>query len=632
MYRVIGHIRWLNFGFGLYLAGLGVLFPATASGLGKVRNPFACKINSDKSPAQTSRGQYLMVASAHPEASAAGCKVLLQGGTAADAAIAVQMVLSVVEPQSSGLGGGSIILYYDRAKKQIRFFDGLSVAPQAVTAGLLTPTEDEQKELGVGLFGPSAFSSGRSVGVPGTVAVLDLVHREFGAKPWKTLFDRSIELAEEGFSIAPYLFEIMSEPMGELHRCAYPDLGARYCTENQPLPIGTKVSNPKLGEALKVIREGGASAFYDPQGSIASAIVDRVGQGEYKLGIEDGKPASIPGLLSAKDFSLYQATERLPLCADLLDRTICTAAPPSFGGISVLYQIHLMERGHVKDTRFGSVARVHLGLEASRLAQLDRRAYIGDPKYSELLVEEILYPAYLDARFTLFSPDEAIGMVKPGDLDEEVSAISENMDEMTEEAIVENDTTSHISIVDEYGNAISMTTTLNASFGAHMEAMGITLNNAQTNFTRIDSLSFGQQVNGMEPGKRPRTSMAPTMVISQANELELVVGAAGGSSIPDYVVQTILGVTLDGLSPQQAVSLPHWSGQTTVANCSGHTDALSALEDGKTPELIFGSLESLGHPCVRPILLRSGLTAISLTEEGLLGGADPRRDGAAIGF
>jgi gamma-glutamyltranspeptidase/glutathione hydrolase len=555
-----------------------------------------------------------MVAAANPLAAEAGCRVLAGGGTAVDAAVAVQMVLAVVEPQSSGLGGGTLISYFDRASGRVELYDGLAAAPAAVTEGLRTPTAEEVDELGVDSFGAAVTFTGRAVGVPGTMAVLERAHRAHGQTPWRGLFTPAVDLARDGFAMPPYLHDTISGEAGGVTRCGYPDLAARYCVDGAPIPVGGTVRNTDLAAVLREVRDGGAAAFYDPAGRIAPAIVARAARGPYKLASDQDGPAVIPSLLTAADLAGYRAVTREPLCHPVLGRRVCTAAPPSFGGVSLLQQLELLQRAGVAAMAPQSLTRVHYSIEASRLAQFDRREYVGDPDFSRVPVDGLLAEDYLDGRFALLSPTTAVQRVAPG---------RPGSDEGT---------TSHVSIVDRAGNALSMTTTINSSFGAQMEARGIALNNVQENFTRPDSISPGQLVNGMAPGKRPRTSMAPTLVFGAGGRLDLVVGAAGGGAIPDYVVQTTLGVLVDGLDPQAAINQGHWSGQEIASDCGGVVGPRSELEAGTSAADLLDGLRELRHPCARATQLRSGLTAIDVNARGVMwGAADRRRDGAAIG-
>jgi gamma-glutamyltranspeptidase/glutathione hydrolase len=557
-------------------------------------------------------GRSVMVATAHPEASRAGCEVLRHGGTAADAAVAVQAVLAVVEPQSSGLGGGTLIT--SMSSGRLRHYEGLAGAPASVTDGLRTPTQREQAELGVDEFESEVASTGRAFGVPGTLRALELAHDREGRLKWRRLFDRAIELADHGFAMAPYLHEVMSASTDGLPRCRYPDLRARYCDGDQPKPVGARLLNRKLADVLREVRDGGADAFYDADGRIAPAIVRRAAAGPYKLETDAAGPAVIPSLMTADDLDDYRAVAREPLCRVRFGHGLCTSPPPSFGGVTVLQQLGLMERGGAAGMAPLSAERVHLAIEASRLANFDRREWIGDPDFARLPVAGLLDEGYLDARFDLFSPARAIQEVQPGS------------------PPGGEDLTSQASIVDRHGGAMSMTTTVNSNFGAQLEARGIVLNNVQENFTRLDSISQGQRVNQMEPRKRPRTSMAPSLAFDPRGRLRLVLGSAGGSGIPDYIAQTFLGVIVDGMDPRTAVAQPHWSGQEITSNCGGVIGPRSELEEGTAAAALLGDLQAREHPCVRLADLHSGLTAIEVGPGGRLAGAsDPRRDGVALG-
>ena len=587
---------------------LAVAAPANARDRG-------CDARSDAERSAPVAGRTQMVAAAHPLAAAAGCEVLSRGGSAADAAVAAQMVLAVVEPQSSGLGGGTLITHYDRSHRRVRHYEGLASAPAHVTDGLRTPTEAEQAELGIEAFASEVAATGRAVGVPGTVRVLAQAHERDGRLPWRRLFGRAIGLAEHGFAMPPYLHEVMEETANGLPRCAYPDLRARYCDGDVPKPVGARIVNRELAQVLREVRDGGARAFYDPRGRIAPAIVARATAGPYKLETNAAGPAVIPSLMTVRDLAGYRAVARHALCRERLGRTVCTAPPPSFGGVTLLEALGLMERGGIADLAPLSPERVHLAIEASRLANMDRRQHVGDPDYGPVPVRGLLDEAYLDERFRLFSPDRAVHPVEPG-----MPAASGE------------DRTSHVSIVDRRGDAVSMTTTVNSNFGAQLEARGIVLNNAQENFTRLDSISPGAEVNEMEPGKRPRSSMAPSLALDRHGRLRLVVGAAGGSAIPDYVAQTFLGVTVDGLDPQAAIAQGHWSGQEIASNCGGAVGPPSELERDSDAAALLPALQQRAHPCPRLSELRSGLTAVEVRRHGrLLGAADPRRDGAAVG-
>jgi gamma-glutamyltranspeptidase/glutathione hydrolase len=571
-----------------------------------------CERRSDPGRQSPVLARRVMAASAHPLASEAGCRVLARGGSAVDAAVAIQMVLAVVEPQSSGLGGGTLVTYYDRRSGRVEFHDGLAESPAVVTAGLRTPTAAETAELGVTEFGSDVTFTGRAVGVPGTVAVLDRLHRRHGRMPWRSLFDGAITSATGGFPVSPYLHDTMSAEVGGLGRCGYPDLAARYCAGNQPLAVGATAYNTDLAAVLREVRDGGAAAFYDPAGTIAPAITARAAAGPYKLTTDDAGPAVIPALMTPADLAGYRAVQRDPLCRQAFAHRVCTAAPPSFGGLTVLQILGLLERAGPPAA--GTLQRAHYSIDASRLAQFDRREYVGDPDFEPTPVDGLLAKDYLDARFALLSPTTAVQRVEPGNPGGDA------------------ETTSHVSVVDRFGDAVSMTTTVNSSFGAQIEARGMILNNVHENFTRPDSISPGQDVNEMEAGKRPRSSVAPTIVLDRSGRLRLVVGAAGGSAIPDYVSQAIVGVLVDGYDPQAAINQAHWSGQEITSNCGGVIGPRSEVEAGTSAAALLDGLRGLQHPCARAVELRSGSAAVEVNRWGLLAGAaDPRRDGTAVG-
>jgi gamma-glutamyltranspeptidase/glutathione hydrolase len=624
----------------------------------------ACSDSSDPTRTQSVEGDSFMVAAAHPLAVEAGCEVLADGGTAIDAAVAVQAVLTVVEPESSGLGGGTIITYWDKASKRVRFFDGLGRAPAAVTDGLRTPTEEDVANCGVDRFFSRVAYTGRAFGVPGTLKVLDMVHQEYGNTAWQKLFDAAISLADNGFPMPTYMNTVLGErPSGGIARCLYPDLQARYCEdESTPKAVGTTIFNTELAQVLTEVRDGGADVFYDSEGTIAPAIVERVGAGPCKhiQGSVSG-PAVIPSLMTVQDFADYQARERDPVCDTVFGHTICSSAPPAFGGTAVLYMLKLMERGGIEHMSPDSAEYVHLAIESSRLANWDRREYVGDPDYNFIPVDGLLEKPYLKSRFALFSPFSSVDPIVSGNpprgqvIDKNSAKHGHGYDHNnpylpTTGSSEDDDMTSHVSIVDSYGNALSMTTTNNSTFGSHTEARGMSLNNVQTNFTRLDSASPGKPANIMESKKRPRTSTAPSIVFNKKGELKLVVGAAGGGAIPDYVSQTILGVLLHDLDPQTAINQGHFGGQGLTTNCSGVTGARSELERDTPIADLEAELSLLSPPCLRVTSLRSGLAAVEVVKPGdkkkskksskskksrkaaLLGGADSRRDGVAMGL
>ncbi len=619
-FRIRGWIPWALVLFAVFVGGASSPVHATA----------VCSDTADYTRKKTVKGNRYMIAAANPMATEAGCEVLRAGGNAIDAAIAAQMVLAVVEPQASGLAGGTVILYWDHTAKRIRFFDGLSRAPQTVTAGLRTPTPQDQIDCGTDRFLGRVSNTGRAFGVPGTLRVLEMVHNAYGNQPWASLFDPAIDFAENGFEMPNYLHTALGETaVAYIPRCTFPDIQARYCHDDlTPKAAGTVIFNSELATTLRTVRDGGANAFYDPQGTIAPQIIARATAGECQY---NSKPAVIPSLMTVADIASYQAVERMPICKNVLGRTVCTSAPPAFGGIAMLYMLSLMERGHIQSMAHNSLEAVHLFIESSRLAQIDRRNYIGDPDFHPIPIAGLLDDTYLDARFALFSPLQAIHPVVWG-VPPGAEHFPWSAGETEEDAA---DMTSQISIVDRFGNALSMTTTNNSTFGAHIEAAGMVLNNVQNNFTRFDSISPGKPVNVMQAQKRPRTSIAPTMVFDAQGRVEFVVGAAGGSAIPDYIAQTLLGVFAYGKNGQIAINRAHMSGQW-ITSSNGVRQLRSELESGRGIAKWLDELQAMGHPAARTTTLRSGLAAVQIKYRSngrirLFGAADRRRDGVAMG-
>ncbi|MEV4657174.1 gamma-glutamyltransferase family protein [Micromonospora sp. NPDC049301] len=576
-------------------------------------------------------GTKFMVAAANPLAVQAGCRILARGGNAADAAVTVQAVLAVVEPHASGLAGGTIINYWDPDKRTVRLFDGMATAPRTVTQNLMTPSEEESRQLNVDRFPWDVSATGRAFGVPGTLKVLKDVHDVYGTLAWDRLFDDAIRLAANGFPMSESLSSGLNDRFNGRKRCNYPDLRPRYCNGDRAKSPGTTLKNPEIAQVLREVRDGGAEAFYDPNGTIAPAIAQHAAKGPIKLKGNTAGPVVIPSLMTADDFADYRAIEREPLCRNVFGVKVCTSAPAAFGGVTVLEMLGLLERGQVASTKPGSGERLHLSVEVSRLANFDRRAYVGDPKFHDVPVDGLLDNAYLDRRFSLFDPDKAINPITPGDPPGVVPPAGPPKDGVPSTVDV-GDPTSHVSIVDSDGNAVAMTTTINTHFGSHLEARGMILNNALNNFTDTSSVSPGKPVNVQESQKRPTASMAPTIVLDKdGRKLRLVVGAAGGSHIPDYVVQALVGVVVDKMSPVNALDQGHFSGQDITRKCGRQVGAPSELEADRGVATRLADFVTLQHPCPRLVALDSGSTAIQVRGDQLLGAADRRRDGTAAG-
>jgi len=536
-----------------------------------------------------------MVAAAHPQAVAAGLEVLRAGGSAADAAVAVQLVLNLVEPQSSGIGGGAFLLHHEGATNELIAYDGRETAPAAATEKLFLRPDDTP----MGFF--DAVVGGRSVGTPGTVALLAAVHGAHGRLPWNRLFAPAIALAENGFTVTPRLEGSLQGRRGERLR-TYAPAASYFFPGGEPLKAGDVVTNKPFAETLRTIAEQGPISFYT--GVIARDIVAAV-QGA----------TGNPGVLAEADLAAYRVIKRAPVCHPYRGHRVCGMGPPSSGALTVGQILGILEHFDLPGLGPDNSDSWHLLAEASKLAFADRASYMADADFVPVPIKGLLDPAYLTARAqsvaldktlatptaagnppwregSRFAPDRARG--RPG--------------------------TSHISIVDGDGNAVSMTTTIEGAFGSQLMVRGFLLNNELTDFSFPPALYNRPIANRVEPGKRPRSSMAPTMVFDSDGKLELVVGSPGGSRIIGYVAQTLVAVLDWGLDIQAAIDLGH------VVNRNGATD----IEAGTKADLFQPGLAARGHETRRRDL-NSGLHGIAVTKDGLRGGADPRREGVARG-
>ena len=539
--------------------------------------------------------QGYMVAAANPHAARAGIEILRAGGSALDAAIAVQMVLNLVEPQSSGIGGGAFLLYWDPAAKKISTYDGRETAPAAARPDrFLRP---DGSPMGIG----EAVSSGRSVGVPGVLRMLEFAHAKHGRLPWKQLFEPAIRLAEEGFAVSPRLHRLIeSDPL--LRR--YPAARAYfYLPDGGALPIGHRLKNPELAAVLRRIAAEGSDAFY--KGDIARDIAAAVTTTKDKVWR--------PGDMTEQDLAAYRAKEREPLCGKYRSYRVCGMPPPSSGGIAVLAILGLLERFPMASMRQGSSGLVHHFAEAGRLAYADREHYVGDPDFVPVPAAGLVDPAYLRERSQLIRPERSMGRAAPG----QPAGVPVSFGA---DATVEIGGTSHFSIVDAAGNAVAMTSSVESAFGSRILVHGFLLNNELTDFSFVPEEGGRPAANRVEPGKRPRSAMSPTLVFDRKGELYLTLGAAGGPAIINYTARALVGV-LDGrLSLQQAFAAPNM----------GSRNRDTEIEQGSALEGIAAALRALGHP-VDAVQMVSGLHGVMRGARGLTGGADPRREGVVLG-
>jgi gamma-glutamyltranspeptidase/glutathione hydrolase len=550
------------------------------------------------------------VAAANPLATDAGYQVLKAGGTAVDAAIAVQMVLGLVEPQSSGIGGGAFMLHFNG--KDVEAFDGRETVPAAADEKLFIGVDGKP----MGFY--DAVVGGRSVGVPGTVRMLEMAHRQYGKLPWAKLFEPAITLAEGGFKVSARLNSLLKT---EPHLKKDPVAATYfYKADCSPHEVGTVLRNLALAEVLRKIAAGGSKALLE--GEIAQAIVDKV-----------QKHPTNPGKLSLTDLANYQAIKRAPICSDYRanarDFRICGFPPPSSGAIAIGQILGILNNTNAAtlplQDGLPSADWLHLYTEASRLAFADRAQYLGDPAFVQPPAGNwmsLLDPAYLTERARTIGQApgaQSMKTARPGTPDAMKTSYAP-MPEQVEYG------TSHISIVDSYGNAIAMTTTIEDGFGARQMVRGFLLNNELTDFSFVPGDASGIPIaNRVQPGKRPRSSMAPTLVFDKVDgSLVMSAGSPGGALIIHYTAKALYGVLNWGMLPQQAINLPNFS------SLNGPT----TLEEKRFPAATVNALKARGHE-VREANMTSGLQAITRGQTHgtpvWIGGADPRREGVVMG-
>ncbi len=537
-----------------------------------------------------------MVASANPYASEAGAQILKEGGSAVDAAIAVQAVLTLVEPESSGLAGGAFMLHWAPENEKLDAYDGRETAPEGASPGMFL--DDKKEPLGI----KDAVLSGRSVGVPGVVRLLWLAHQEHGVLPWKRLFEPAIRLSEQGFRISPKLAaSIARDPA----LASMPVVQDYFFTKDAdgsrvPLAAGALLKNPELAETLKLIADKGPDGFYS--GPVAQKIVDAVAHA----------PA-LPGTLSLADLATYEAKPREPICRPYRVYRICTMPPPTSGGISTLQILGILENFDMGQIEPMSLVAVHFIAEAEKLAYADRAKFIGDPDHVHVPVDAMLDATYLRKRASLIDPSLSMGRAAPGEIgDRRADAYGLNGD-------ISRPSTSHFSIIDAQGRVVSMTTSIEAPFGSHLMAAGLMLNNQLTDFSFVPEENGAPVANAVAPGKRPMSAMDPVIVFDDKGAFFAAIGSPGGSRIIGYVTQTLIALLDWHMPMQEAIALPRF------VDRNGPLE----IEKGTTLETLVPQLKQLGHE-VKDTELRSGLHGIRATPTGLDGGADPRRDGTVV--
>jgi len=578
------------------LAGLSL--PVTALWLGFCA-PAAAQALAPAPEAATGRSakalgtaQRFMAAAANPLAAAAGRDILRTGGSATDAAIAIQLVLNLVEPQSSGIGGGAFFVHWDEAGKRLTTLDGRETAPKAARPERFLGTDGKPMKF------VDAVVGGRSVGVPGTLRLLEEAHKRWGKLPWAEVIAPAIKLAEEGFAVSPRLNGLLAQ---EKHLIRDPRAAAYfYEADGRPRAVGTVLKNPAFAATLRAIAGRGADAFYE--GEIARDIVATV------TGHKDN-----PGDITLGDLAAYEVEERTPVCGRYRVYTLCGMGPPSSGAIAVQQILGILETRDLARLGPGPEA-AHWFAEAGRLAFADRALYLADPAFVSVPATGLIDEGYLRERAKLVSPDRSMGKAVAGDPPNKRAQLLAPSDG------IENGT-SHISVIDAAGNAVSMTTTIEDGFGSRlMTAGGFLLNNELTDFNFSPQEDGKPVANRVEPGKRPRSSMAPTIVFDAFGRLYAVTGSPGGSQIIGYVAKTLVALLDWKLDPQQAVDLGNF----------GSRNGPTELEKGTEAEAWKAALEAKGHE-VRLLEMTSGIQAIVKTPAGYLGGADGRREGVAVG-
>ena len=599
--------RWLRGAVAVaFLAGVVAAIPIAAQTAPAPERPFAW---TPKSLAYAPRD---MVAAAHPLAVEAGIATLAKGGSAIDAAIATQMVLNLVEPQSSGIGGGAFVVTFDARTRDVATYDGRETAPAGATADLFLNAAGQPLPFAEAQIG------GRSVGTPGLLRVLELVHRERGRLPWPALFEPAIRLAEEGFALSPRLHAALAAANPALRND--PSAGAYfYRADGSPRPVGTRLRNPEFAATLKAVAAGGADSFY--QGAIARDIVAAV----------RGHPTN-PGTLAESDLASYRAVKRAPLCGHYRSRTICGMGMPSSGTATMLMTLALVEPFGLRATGVASAEAIHLIVEAQRLAYADRNRYMADDAFVPVPVAGMLDPAYLAERRQAIDATRSMGVPSPGTPPGCCRRIA-----LADGVHADAGGTSHVAIVDREGNAVSMTTTIESAFGSHRMVRGFLLNNQLTDFSFAPTGVDGTPVaNRVEPGKRPRSSMTPVVVLDPLGNLDAVVGSPGGASIIQYVTKWMIGHYDWHLDAQAAIDLGNFGAQASATTQLEHGTALAVHEPAlaaRGHRVALVDMNSGTHAIVARRAWVSGVAWLDALapRTGWEGGADPRREGIAAG-
>lgn len=586
-------MRFLCFKSFLAVFTVSILFAHVANAQ-DVADRVAPEFSSGITQKQLVKAEKQMVVAANPYASEAGFAILQKGGNAIDAMVAVQTVLGLVEPQSSGLGGGAFLVYFDAENKRLTTYDGRETAPKAATADMFLDANGEP------LYFFDAVIGGLSVGTPGTVKLLYETHQKYGKLAWSDVVQPAIKLAEDGFKVSPRLHALITRSAESLYR--FQTTRDYFLSEEGvPLFVGTIIKNKQYANTLRAISTGGADAFY--KGELARRIVETIQNAEGN-----------PGRLSVEDLATYQIIEREPVCYRYRDHDVCGMGPPSSGALTVGQILGLVEAYDLKSYGAGNPESWRIIGDATRLAFADRSLYMADSDFVKM-PKGLLNRTYLWERTQTLIDDNAL-------TDDEVFPGKPPFDHamlLAPDNSLELPSTSHFSIVDASGNVVSMTTTIENGFGSRLMVGGFLLNNELTDFSFVPEVDGKPVANAIEPGKRPRSSMAPTIVMKDGKPI-LAIGSPGGSRIIPYVAKTLIAWVDWEMDIQQAIELPH------LLNRFGIYD----LEKGTAAEKLAPALEALGFKTeIRD--LTSGLHGIEITPQGLEGGADIRREGVALG-
>jgi len=534
-----------------------------------------------------------MIAVAHPLAAEAGLEILKAGGSAVDAAIAAEMVLTLVEPQSSGIGGGAFLVHHAAAGGAIDSYDGRETAPKSAVPEMFLSSSGSPKSFSAAALG------GRAVGIPGLIRMLALAHAEHGRLPWALLFEPAIKLARDGFRVSPRL---ASAAGGDRDFERIAQTREYFRPGGKRIRAGDILKNPALASTLDAVAQKGPAGFYE--GPVALAIADAVSHA----------PAN-PAPLSAIEIAGYEAKKRPPACAPYRAWRVCSMGPPSSGGIALLQSLGMLENFDLARMAPFSIEAIHLILEASRLAFADRDLYVADPDHVPVPTEGLLSRPYLQARAQLIDPTRSMGQALPG------RPTGAPGDLAAESGPERGQSTTHLAVRDSDGNTVSMTATVERGFGSKLMAAGFILNNELTDFSFLPT-EFGKPIaNRALAGKRPRSTMTPTLVFDADGKMILAIGSPGGARIAGYVLKTVIAVLDWKMDIQAAIAAPNF------VNRNGPTE----IEAATPLAAIAPALASLGHD-IRFRSLESGLHGIEVTAKGLRGGADPRREGVALGL